>query len=159
MAIGTNDNIDKFGTQDQVDDGTTVLIANNTFSVAADISTWPNTDDAPSIHGVLESQWTTTAPTDDVGTIDLYGRPMNIEGTNDPGTPGLLNKNVYLGHFPIDWSIAADTLWFSYLVPTRIPNSVSQQDWEFYLHNNETGQIITANWNLWIRPLTEGPSV
>ena len=27
MAIGTNDNIDKFGTQDQIDDGTTATVA------------------------------------------------------------------------------------------------------------------------------------
>jgi len=44
MAIGTNDNIDKFGTQDQIDDGTTGTVATTAFSESS--SAWTNDDDA-----------------------------------------------------------------------------------------------------------------
>ena len=157
MTIGTNSNIDFFGTQDVVDDTTTSSIVNNAFSVTADIAEWTNDDDAPLANFVLECQFTTTAPTDNLGSIGLYARVMNIQGANDPGVPSALNKNIYLGHFPIDWGVAADTLYFSYIYGVRLPNNISSQKYEFYIHNNGTEQVIAANWNMWIRPWTEGP--
>ena len=158
MAIGTNDNIDKFGTQDVVDDTSTSLITNTSFSVAADIATWTNDDDAPLANFVLECQFDTTAPTDDVGSIDLYARVLNIQSTNDPGEPSATNKNYYLGHFPIDWTIANDVNYFSYIYGARLPNTQTSQQYDFYIHNNATGQQIGVDWNMWITPLTEGPS-
>ena len=62
MAIGADSNIDFFGTQDVVDDTSTSTIANNAFSVAADIAEWTNTDVAPMANFVLECQFDTTAP-------------------------------------------------------------------------------------------------
>ena len=157
MAIAADAAIWFFGTQDVVDDTTTSLILTGDFSVVADIAEWTNDDDAPLANFILESQWTTTPPTDNVGSIDLYARVMNIRGTDEPGVPSALNKNIYLGHFPIDWAVAADTLWFSYIYGVRLPNSKTSQPYEFYIHNNATGQTITANWNMWITPWTEGP--
>ena len=155
MTIGTDSVIDFFGTQDAVDDGTTSTIATTAFSVAADISAWTNDDDAPLANFVLECQFDTTFPT--VGTIDLYARPMNLQSTSDPGAPDASNLNNYLGHFPIDFGIAADTNYFSYLYGAQLPNNITSQIYEFYLHNNATGQTMGVDWNLWITPFTRGP--
>ena len=45
MAIGTNSAIDFFGTQDDLD-STSALVASNAFSIASDLVTWTNDDDA-----------------------------------------------------------------------------------------------------------------
>lgn len=157
MAIGTDATINFFGTQDQIDDGTTSTISNNAFSVAADITTWTNDDDAPYASFVLEHQFDTTPPTDDVGSVDLYCRPLNLQSTNDPGEPSATNLNHYLGSFPIDWTIAADTNYFSYIPFAVLPNNITSQQYDFYLHNNATGQTIGVDWNMWITPFTFGP--
>lgn len=155
MTIGADSVIDFFGTQDQIDDGTTGTVANDAFSEAS--SAWTNDDDAPEANFVLECQFDTTPPTDFQGTIDLYARPLNITGTSDPGVPSATNKNVYLGHFPIDYTIAADTNMFLYLSDVELPNNITSQIYEFYFHNNGTGQTIGVDWNLWITPITVGP--
>ncbi len=157
MAIGTNSIIDFFGTEDPVDDGSTVAISTDTFSVLADILVWTNDDDAPFGNFVLECQFA-TAPTDFLGTIDLYARPLNVEaGGGDPGVPSLTNLNGYLGHFPIDYTVGNSVLFFTYLHGARLTNFITSQTYEFYLHNNGTAQQIEANWNLWITPTTQGP--
>lgn len=155
MTIGTDSLIDFFGTQDQVDDGSTSTIATTAFSVAADISAWTNDDDAPFANFVLENQFDTTMPT--AGTIDLYARVLNLQSTNDPGTPDANNLTYFLGTFPIDFGVANDVNYFSYIYGARLPNNITSQIYEFYLHNNATGQTIGIDWNLWITPTTVGP--
>jgi len=155
MAIDGEDFIGKFGTQDQLDDGTTSTIADDAFSVAADISAWTNDDDAPYAAFVLECQFDTTMPT--VGSIDLYARPLNVQSTNEPGLPDANHKSVYLGSFPIDFGVANDTNFFTLIPFANLPNFQTSQQFEFYLHNNNTGQTIGVDWNLWVTPLALGP--
>lgn len=157
MAISSDATIHFWGTQDQVDDGTTSTIATTAFSVAADISTWTNDDDAPYASFVLECQFDTTAPTDGEGSIDLYARLLNVQSTSDVGEPSATNLNHYLGSFPIDWTIAADTNYFSVIPFATLPNMITSQQYDFYIHNNATGQTIGVDWNMWITPFTFGP--
>ena len=156
MTIGTNDSIPKFGTQDQVDDGTTSTIANNAFSVAADITTWTNDEDAPFAKFILECQFDTTMPT--VGIIDLFGRPLDIQSTNEPGEPDANHELTWIGAFPIDFGVAADTNFFTHCSVdlTELLFQTSQTI-DFYLRNNATGQTIGVDWNLWIQPWAWGP--
>lgn len=153
MTIGANARITFWGTQDQIDDGTTAAVANNAFSEAS--ISWTNDDDAPNAQFVLECQFDTTMPT--VGTIDLFCRPLNIQSTNDPGVPDANNENTYLGSFPIDFGVAADTNFFAYIPFFELPGFQTSQIYEFYFRNNNTGQTIGSDWNLWITPLTDGP--
>ncbi len=153
MAIGTDSLIDFFGTQDQVDDGTTATVATTAFSEAS--SELTNDDDAPFVNAVLECQFDTTFPT--LGSIDLYCRPLNIVSTSDPGVPDANNLTHFLGFFPIDFGVAADTNYFSHLYGARLPNNIISQIYEFYFHNNATGQTIGQDWNLWVTPTTVGP--
>ena len=153
MAIGTDSTIDFFGTQDQVDDGTTGTVANDAFSEAS--SSWTNDDDATHINSVIELQFDTTAPT--VGTIDLYCRPLNLQSTNDPGVPDANYKHYYLGSFLIDFGVAADTNMFLYLYGARLPNNITSQIYEFYFQNSGTSQTVGVDWNLWVTPIVVGP--
>ena len=84
MAIGTNDAIWKFGTQDEVTSGTPATIADGAYGKAdqgASVA-WTNSDDAPYGAAVLKCQFDTTMPT--AGSVDLYAHVLNIQSTNDP---------------------------------------------------------------------------
>jgi len=155
MAIGTDSVVLFFGTQDQVDDGTTSTISNNAFSVAADISAWTNDDDAPLAGAVLECQFDTTMPT--VGSIGLYARLLNVQSTNDVGVPDANHESLFLGSFPIDFGVSPDVNFFSVIPMFQIPALITSQQIEFYLKNEATAQTIGIDWNLWITPLTHGP--
>ena len=119
MAIGTNDTIQKWGTQDQIDDGSTATVASGAFSEAS--SSWTNDDDAPFAQFVLECQFDTTMPT--VGSIDLYARPLNVQSTNDPGAPDTSNYNFFIGTFPIDFGVSNDVNFFTVIPKAELPGS------------------------------------
>lgn len=155
MPIGTDSVILFYGTQDQVDDGSTSTIANDAFSVAADISTWTNDDDAPLAQAVLECQFDSTMPTK--GSIGLYARLLNVQSTNDPGVPDANFPHVFCGTFPIDYGVAADTNFFTVIPMFQLPGFQTSQQIDWYLKNQNTSQTIGIDWNLWITPLTHGP--
>lgn len=155
MAIETDDVIVKYGTQDQVDDGSTSAIANNAFSVAADINNWTNDDDAPIGQAVLECQFDTTMPT--VGSIGLYARCLNVVGANEPEVPSDNFPGVFVGSFLIPFGVAADTNFFTTIPMLQLPGFLTSQVIDWYLKNNGTSQTIGVDWNLWITPLTHGP--
>jgi len=154
MTIGTNDFIDKFGTQDRIDDTSTSSIANDAFSVAADIATWTNDDDAPFCVMVLMCQWA-TAP-DDGSIINIYARKLNVEGTNDSPAPSTANQDQIIGFFTVDGDVATATDAYHVTDWMTLPNHYSSQQYDFYLEN-KTGQTISANWDMWITPVTKGP--
>ena len=153
MAIAADALIDFFGTQDQIDDGTTGTVADDAYSEAS--SAWTNDDDAPFASFVLELQFDTTMPT--AGVLDLYARVLNIQSTNDPGIPDANYKVEFLGSFKIDFGVANDVNFFTLLYGARLPNVQTSQIYEFYFHNNGTGQTVGVDWNLWVTPHTIGP--
>lgn len=155
MTIAANDTIYKGDSQAQVDDGSTSTIVNNAYSVLADISAWTNTLDLPFADFVLKCQFDTTMPT--VGIIDLYGRPMNLQSTNDPNEPDDNFPFKSLGAFPIDFGVANDVDFYTFLEDVKLPYFQTAQIWEFYLKNNGSGQTIGASWGLWITAHTFGP--
>lgn len=155
MSIGTNDLIDKFGTQDRVDDTSTSSIAANAFSVAADVSTWTNDDDAPNAVFSLKCQWATVTSVANKA-INIYARPLNVQGTNDPIAPGVNRQAQLIGRFIVYAASTGTDYWFESDGICDLPNFQSSQDYEFYLENL-TGQTISANWELYITPKSVGP--
>lgn len=156
MAIAENDAIWKFGTQDQVDDGTTSTISNDAFSVAADVdSAWANDDDAPYGSAVLECQFDTTMPT--VGSIGLYARLLNVQSTNDENETDGSFAPHFVGVFQIDFGVANDTNFFTVIDLFQMPQAGAGQVIEWYIKNDGTGQTIGVDWNLWITPKSLGP--
>lgn len=154
MAIGTNDAILKFGTTDAVDDTTTSAVNDAAMSAAADVTAWTNDDDAPSAKLVL--RWQYPSGTID-GDIEVYARPINIDGTDDQPQPDATYKHAYVGKFVIDTGQAAttDTVYVTYISLWHLAMKTSQE-YEFYLYN-DSGVQMSANWDLDIVPSTIGP--
>jgi hypothetical protein len=154
MAISTDAVVLFWGTPDVLGN-TTSAVTNTSFSDGTnDLDQWTNADDAPLAIFALEF---TTATTGDAGsTIDLYVRPMNIgsAGTEDAEVPDANFGNMYLGSFPHNNpSTSAQTATFGLV---GLPNVITSQPYEFYIQNN-TGQTISAGWELTVTPVTYGP--
>ncbi len=157
MAIGTNDAIFKFGTQDEVTSGTPATIANNSFGKADQGATvnWTNDDDAPLGAAVLKCQFDTTMPT--LGSIGLYANLLNVQSTNDLNVPDANFEHIFVGSFPIDFGVAADVDFYTAIPLFQMPCIGTSQAIDWYLKNDNTGQTIGVSWQLWITPITEGP--
>ena len=155
MAIGTDDAIVKFGILDAVDDTSTSAVNDGAMSVAADITAWTNTDDAPQAALIL--RWQYPSGTID-GDIEIYARPINIDGTDDAPVPDSSHKSHFLGSFDIDTGQAAttDTVYLASIVLEDVMMKTSQEI-EFYLFNS-SGVQMSANWDLDIVPVTIGPA-
>lgn len=150
MPITTNDAIEKFGTQDLVT-GTPGTVADGAFSVAGDVSTWTNDDDAIMATATALFDWDTTAP-DVNSSVNLYARLLNVQSTNDQDVPDANFGHTYLGSFPVN-----DVLTNQYIsIEISLPNTKSSQEYEFYIENN-TGETIQNTWDLWITPKAIGP--
>ena len=150
MAIGTDSAIDFFGTQDTL--GTSsAAVTDASFSIASDLSTWTNDDDATFASIVLLVDWNTTAP-DANTSVDLFCRLLDVQSTNDQDVPDANFQHVYLGSFPSN-----DVLTNQYVpLVVFLPNNVTSQQYEFYIRNN-TGQTIVAGWDIFITPKAIGP--
>ncbi len=158
MTIAADAGIFFFGTQDEVTSGTPATISDNAYGKADQGATvnWTNDDDAPFGAAVLKCQFDTTMPT--VGLIALYAHVLNIQSTNDPGVPDANNENLgFVGVFLIDFGIAADTDFFTFIESFAMPAVGAAQAIDWYLKNDKTGQTIGVSWQLWITPKTIGP--
>jgi len=149
MAISTDALVEFFGTQDTL--GTSsATVADGAFSVAGDLSTWTNDDDAPraSVTALIDYA---SAP-DANSVINLYLRLLNTESTNDQETPDANFTHTYVGSIPVN-----DVTTNQYItIDITLPNSKTSQEYEFYIEN-QTGQTIQAGWDLYVTPKTYGP--
>jgi hypothetical protein len=149
MAISTDASIDFFGTQDIVTSSSS-SVADAAFSVTADIVTWTNDDGAPQASITLEATYS-VAP-DANSSADLYGRLMNVRGTNDQDIPDANFQHVYLGSFPLNDVTSLQPI----TIDIPLPNFKASPEYEFYIQNN-AGQTLSAGWDLYITPKTSGP--
>ena len=150
MAIGTNSAIEYFGTADTL--GTTsALVLDAGFSIASDLSTWVNDDDAM-VASLVFSATYSVAP-DANSSVALFIRPLDISSTNDQDVPTANFQHSYVGSFPVK---DVTTAQFSN-INISLPNHVTSQNFEFYIQNN-TGQTIPAGWDLIITPKAIGPA-
>ena len=149
MAIAENALIDFLATADEVTT-TSSAVANDAFSVAGDTSEWTNDDDSPLAIAVLGSAF--GAALAGGTTVDLYARKMNIQSTNDSPIPIAGYKGAYLGSFLMD-----DIATKHYVgIEIYLENYQASSVYEFYV-NNQSGQQMSATWNLYITPKTRGP--
>lgn len=147
MAISTDAAIEFFGTQDTIT-GSGGTVADAAFGAAA--TTWTNDDDAPMASVVLSCSYT-TAP-DANSSVNLYLRLLNIQSTNNQDVPDANFGHVYVGSFPLN-----DVTTQQYIpIDIRLPNTVTSQQYNFYIENNG-GQTMDSDWNLYVTPKTIGP--
>lgn len=155
MAIGADSAIFFYGTQDSVSDGSTSVITDGSFSVAADITSWTNDDDAPLADMVLK--WQYPSGTISAGaSINVYAQLLNIQSTNDETVPDASNTKHFLGSFKVDEGLAATTDEYVGLNSIALPSFYTSQIIDFYFENS-TGVSISAGWAAWITPKTLGP--
>ncbi len=149
MAIGTDAQIEFFGTQDTL--GTTAgTVADAAFSVAGDLSTWTNDDDAPFASIILE--WDYAVAPDASSAVNLFCRLLNIEGTNDETIPNA----TFTTHFLASYMVDEGTVFQWLARDVVLPNTKTSQEYEFYIEN-KTGQTIQGSWDLHVTPKALGP--
>lgn len=151
MAISTDSFIEFFGTQDALDN-TTSAVANNAMSAGTtDLNAWTNDDDAEYAAFTLEVTFG-TSPTAGTG-IDLYCALQDVVSTSDARPPTTTHLHYYLGTFPVEASTSAQFI----TIEAKLPNVATSQVYHFYLHNNGTGQSMSAGWDLHVTPKAKGP--
>lgn len=82
-------------------------------------------------------------------TVDLYANEQNIKGTNDETTATATYKPRYITSFVVT---SITTIQHIKKSVRRVPELAT-----FTLHNNATGQSVSAGWTLDIIPTTLGP--
>ena len=152
MAIGTNDLIEKFGTQDEVSSSEPDLTDGSFSSGLA----WTNDDDAPEADVVLAAHFN-TAP-DANGVVNLHLRKLNVaETTGDEPVPSADWQGGHVGAFVVD-DITTDQ-WPTLRI--ALPNGKTSQEYEFYVENR-AGQTLGDSaggdhWRLYVTPVAPGP--
>ena len=149
MAIGTDSAIEFFGTQDTLGTSSSA-VANAAFSVAGDLSTWVNDDDAPQASVVLLANFS-VAPTAN-SSINLFLRLLDVQSTNDQDVPDANFQHVYAGSFPLNNVTTAQYI----PIVISLPNNITSQNYEFYVEN-QSGQSLPAGWDIFVTPKTIGP--
>jgi hypothetical protein len=149
MAISTDALIHVFGTQDTL--GTSsAAVADDAFSIAGDLSTWTNDDDAVMASVTLKADFS-TAPTANT-SINLYLRLLNTQSTNDADVPDVNFQHMYVGSFPLN-----DVTTAQYItIDIALPNAYTSQQYEFYVEN-KSGQSLPAGWDIYVTPKSFAP--
>jgi len=149
MAISTGAAIEFFGTQDTL--GTSsAAVANAAFSIASDLSTWVNDDDAPMASVTLLANFA-VAPAANT-SVNLYLRLLDVQSTNDGTVPDANFQHTYVGSFPLNDSTVAQYI----TIDIGLPNAKTSQNYEFYVENS-SGQSLPAGWDIYVTPKAIGP--
>jgi len=151
MAIGTNAAVEFFGTQDDLD-STSALVASAGFSIATDLVTWTNDDDAPEAALTLEVTMNVAAA--DNSGCNIYFRATDVESTNDDSVPEAEYRHTWVGFVPI---LNGITSLQRSTIRVALPNYKTSSVWEVYIENL-TGAQIDAGWTIFMTPITIGPS-
>lgn len=150
-----NEAILKYGTSKTLANANGGSTANNYLSAAAG-TTYSEADtlDYPDAVFTLVTAGFGAAPTTGT-TIDVYIRPLDVDGNTDqPAPPTGASTAAYKGKYATSFVLHASSASgdayeaVAYDIPRR---------GEVYLFNNGTGQTLSANWTLKMRPRTLGP--
>ena len=151
MAIGANAAVWFYGTKDDLA-SSSALVASNGFSIASDLITWTNDDDAT--HVAITVEFTQDVAAADFGGHNIFFRALNVDGTNDDEIPEIEYPHYFMGFFPALNAIL--TTQRSTLAPIALPIYKTSSVWEVYLEN-KSGEEIDAGWTVFITPMSLGP--
>lgn len=137
--------------------GTTKTLESNGASIAtntlaqADDASYDIFTDSPGYRDakfVLKCAFA-TAPTEG-SVLALYARPLDIDGTDDAEAPETTRPTVFVGSFVVNNVTTSQVME---LLAQDVPWKAS-----YYLHNNGTGQAVSAGWTLKVTPFTDAPA-
>ena len=139
MAIPTNAQIEWRGTSKTLEaSGGSTTSGSVTQADDANYDTVSDGEGAPDAEFVLAATFG-TGPTE--GTvIGLYARPLDIDSTNDAEVPEAARPTRFIGNFVVNNVTSAQ---YMILVGRDLPKLAA-----YYIHNNGTGQTISAGWTL-----------
>jgi hypothetical protein len=145
----SNETILKIGTPKTLE-ANGASITNNAIAQADDATYGVFTDGGsyPDAKFVLSATFG-TAPSEGT-TIALYAQPLDIDGTSDADIPETTRPTVFVGVFVVN---NVTTTQYIELLASDVPWLAS-----YYLHNNGTGQTISAGWTLKVTPATRAPA-
>lgn len=126
-------------------------ISNNALMLADDANYGVVADGAnyPDAKFVLGNAVFSVAPTENA-LLSLYARPLDIDGTSDADVPETTRPTVFIGNFVVN---NVTTPQYLELLAQDVPWNAS-----YYLHNNSTGQTLSAGWTLKVTPFTVAPA-
>ncbi len=150
MAIGADSAVEFFGTQDDLASAS-ALVASAGFSIASDLVTWTNDDDAPQASITLE--FTMAVAAADNSGFNMYFRALNVEGTNDDSIPEAEYRFNWVAFFP---ALNGITTIQRSTQRIALPNYKTSSVWEVYIENL-TEQEVDAGWTAFVTPITIGP--
>jgi len=154
MSITTNAAIEFFGTATDLSNSVAAVTDGAFSNGTTDLDAFTNDDDANYAAAVLRCQYATGT----VGSapyVNLYGRLMNVDGTDDEAVPDASYQEKPFGTFHIDpnWGTGTDTVK-SIEIP--LPNVYTSQVYNFYVEN-QTGVDFATGWALTVTPKALGP--
>jgi hypothetical protein len=122
-------------------------IANNALAQADDATYDIFTDGGSMTDARIGLQFAyATAPTE--GTVlAIYAQPLDIIGTGDAEAPEATRPTVYIGSVVVN---NVTTTQYAELIARDLPWKAS-----YYLHNNGTGQSVSAGWVMEFTPCTD----
>jgi hypothetical protein len=87
-----------------------------------------------------------TAPTEGA-TINLYAQPLSISGTSSAEVPETTRPTVPIGSFTVNNVTTTQYIVLNGIYAMDVPKKAN-----YYLHNNGTGQAMSAGWTLTVTP-------
>ena len=155
MAIGTDDAIRKYGTEDTVTaGGGTSAVSSAAYSASGDAAAWTNDDDSDQASAVLKFQYPSGTIT--TGGVQLLCRLLNIDSTNDEPALTANWTGHYLASFRTGTGMSATTDYYIQSGPFLLPSKQTSQEYEFYVLNS-CNVTMTAGWTIKITPVADGP--
>ena len=129
-------------------DGNGGSVANNSI-VQADDSGYSIISDGagyPYAEFVLVGTFA-TAPTEG-SVLSLLARPINVDGTLDTEVPETTRPTMWIGNFVVN-NVTTQQAMIIYA--KQLPFEA-----DYYIHNNNTSQLLAAGWTLKVTPYTLG---
>jgi hypothetical protein len=151
MAFATGAAIDGFqGTFDGIDSSSSA-VSGNAFSVAADVSTWTNTENAQQAALSMVVTFATQVAVGD--HINVYGRRMNVNGTTDEVEPSASYRHPLCGVLPIGPGTSSQQI--NGIID--LPNMEAAQEYDFYFEV-VSSQTMSSGWTAHINNKATEPA-
>ena len=142
VVIGTIKTLEANGSS--ITNGAVVQADDASYDLATDAAGWPDAE------FVLTGAFG-TAPTEG-RCVNLYARPMDMDGTVDAEAPEAARPTTYIGSFAANNVTATQSMPLVGLVARDLPRLAN-----YYLHN-DAGQTLSAGWVLKVVPRNVVPT-
>lgn len=124
-------------------------IASNSIAQADDANYSIFTNGGARPNGRFIASFTfATAPIEGA-ILSLYARPLDLISTNDAEVPET-TRSIWIGNFAVN---NVTTTQYAELYAESLPWNAA-----YYVHNNGTGQTVSAGWTLGVEPYTYAPA-